>query len=132
VNGILIDSSAWIEYFKGNQAYHYMKDMIYTNAICTNDIVLSELLPSILHRKENKLAELLKSIKLYIMLIDWREIRDIQLLNLKHGTNNVGIADILIAQNCIQNNLKLISNDRHFQAMANYIPLELYAAAVPP
>ena len=41
----LIDSSAWIEYFKGNQKYTFLDNLINTNAICTNDIILTELLP---------------------------------------------------------------------------------------
>ena len=122
----LIDSSAWIEYFKGNQKYSFINDLINTNTICTNDIILTELLPSIIHKKENKLAKLLNCVKKYILIIDWQEIRDIQLLNLKHGNNNIGISDIIIAQNCIQNGLRIITHDRHFEIMAKYIPLEVY------
>ena len=122
----LVDSSAWIEYFKGNQKYYFINDLIETNSICTNDIILSELLPSIIHKKENQLAELLNCVKKYMLLIDWQEIRNIQLLNLKHGNNNVGISDIIIAQNCIQNELNIIIHDKHFEAMAKYIPLEIY------
>jgi predicted nucleic acid-binding protein len=122
----IIDSSAWIEYFKGNEEYSFIKELIYNNAICTNDIILTELLPSIIHRGENKLAELLNSLRKNILLIDWQEIRNIQILNLKHGNNNVGISDIIIAQNCMQNNLKIITKDKHFIAMSKYIALEIY------
>ena len=122
----LVDSSAWIEYFKGNQKYYFINDLIETNSICTNDIILSELLPSIIHKKENQLAELLNCVKKYMLLIDWQEIRNIQLLNLKHSNNNVGISDIIIAQNCIQNEINIIIHDKHFEAMAKYIPLEIY------
>jgi len=123
---ILIDSSAWIEYFKGNQKYFFIKELIYNNAICTNDIILTELLPSIMHKKERKLAELLNTITKYVLLIDWQEIQNIQLQNIKHGNNNIGISDLVIVQNCIQNNLKLITNDKHFTAMAKYLPLATY------
>jgi predicted nucleic acid-binding protein len=122
----IIDSSAWIEYFKGNRIYSFIDDLIYTNAICTNDIILTELLPSIIHKKEHELADLLNSLRKKILLINWQEIRNIQILNLKHGNNNIGISDIIIAQNCIQNESKLITNDKHFGIMAKYIPLKLY------
>jgi predicted nucleic acid-binding protein len=122
----IIDSSAWIEYFKGNRIYSFITDLIYANAICTNDIILTELLPSIIHKKENELADLLNSLRKNILIIDWQEIRDMQILNLKHGNNNVGISDIIIAQNCIQNESKLITNDKHFGIMAKYIPLKIY------
>ncbi|MDR0684188.1 MAG: PIN domain-containing protein [Spirochaetaceae bacterium] len=101
-------------------------DLIYTNAICTNDIILTELLPSIIYKKENELADLLNSLRINILIIDWQEIRNIQILNLKHGNNNIGISDIIIIQNCIQNELKLITNDKHFGIMTKYIPLKLY------
>jgi len=71
----LIDSSAWIEYFKGNRKYAFLGDFIKSNAICTNEMILAELIPSIIHKKEKKLAELLNAVKKYILLIDWMEIR---------------------------------------------------------
>jgi predicted nucleic acid-binding protein len=94
--------------------------------ICTNDIILTELLPSIIHKKEHKLAELLSCIKKHVLIIDWQEIRNIQLLNLRHGNNNIGISDIIIAQNCMQNELKIIAHDTHFRVMAKYLSLEIY------
>ena len=122
----LVDSSAWIEYFRGNPKYLFLEGLISINAICVNEVILTELLPSIIHRNEHHLATLLNYIKRYALSIDWQEIRDIQLLNIKHGNNHIGISDIIIAQNCIQNGLKIITNDRHFEAMAGYTPLEIF------
>jgi len=96
------------------------------NAICTNDIILTELLPSIIFKKEHKLAELLNEIKKYALAIDWEEIRSFQLLNIKHGNNHIGITDIIIAQNCIQNSLRIIAHDKHFLAISKYLPIEIY------
>jgi len=122
----LIDSSAWIEFFRGNRKYSFLTGLINTNAISTNEIILTELLPAIMHRKENRLAELLNSIRKYTLFIDWPEIRRIQILNLKHGNNNIGLSDIIITQNCLQNDLTIISHDKHFNLMAPYIPLKIY------
>jgi len=122
----LVDSSAWIEFFKGNEKYFFINDLIAVNAICTNNIILTELLPSIIHKKEHTLANLLKNITNYTLSIDWQELCDIQILNLKHGNNNIGISDIIIVQNCIQNSLRLITNDKHFEAMAKYLKLNVY------
>jgi predicted nucleic acid-binding protein len=124
----LVDTSAWIEYFKGNRKYSFLKELIYANTICTNDIILTELLPLMIHRKEKILSELMNRIRKYLLLPDWQEIRSIQVLNLKHGNNHIGISDIIIVQNCTQNQLKLITNDKHFEAMSKYIPLEIYSA----
>jgi predicted nucleic acid-binding protein len=87
---------------------------------------LTELLPFIIYKKENKLTDLLNSLRRNLLIIDWQEIQNIQILNLIHGNNAIGISDIIIAQNCIQNESKLITNDKHFKVMAKYIPLKLY------
>ena len=121
----LVDSSAWIEYFRGNESYSFINSLISVNGICTNDIILAEMLPAINYRNEKMLAELLNSVKKYALSIDWQEIREIQLLNYRFGNNGVGISDIIIAQNCIQNKLILITHDKHFAAMAKYIPLDI-------
>ena len=123
----LVDTSAWIEYFRGNRKFSFINRLIEANVICTNDIILTELLPSIVQKREHSLANILNNVKKYPLLIDWQEIRAIQLLNLKHGNNNIGISDIIIAQNCIQSRLKLITYDKHFVAMAKYTPLKIFA-----
>ena len=122
----LVDSSAWIAFFKGNDKFSFIKDLISQNALCTNNIILTELLPSIIHKKEHTLAQLLESLTNYTLSIDWQEICDIQLINFKHGNNNIGITDIIIVQNCLQNSLRLITNDKHFEAMAKYLKLIIY------
>jgi predicted nucleic acid-binding protein len=70
MKSILIDSSAWIEYFRGNEKYRYIKSLIYSNITCTNDLILTELLPSIIHKKEKHLEELLNSLTKYEMKIN--------------------------------------------------------------
>ena len=122
----LVDSSAWIEFFRGNSDYLFISDLISSNAICTNELILSELLPSIIHKKERALADIFVSVKKYPLNIEWQEVRDIQLLNLTHGNNNIGISDIIIAQNCMQNGLRIIARDNHFAAMAIYVPLKVH------
>jgi predicted nucleic acid-binding protein len=126
MSNILIDSSAWIEYFKVYENFLFIDDLIDNNTLCTNDLILTELLPSIIHKKEHHLADLLNTIAKYDIVIDWQELQEYQKINLKHGNNNIGIADLIIAQNSIQNNLKIVSADKHFSTMAKYLPLEIY------
>jgi predicted nucleic acid-binding protein len=126
MNGILIDSSAWIEYFKVHKEFLFIDNLIDNNKVCINDLILAELLPSIIHRKEKHLAELLNNITKYEIEVDWDELQKFQVLNLRHGNNNIGIADLIIIQNCIQNKLKLVTRDKHFSLMSKYLPLEIY------
>ena len=58
---------------------------------------------------------------------DWEEIRDYQVSCLKSGSNGIGIADLLIAQNSIQNNVPVYSIDKHFRFMNDtQIGIRLY------
>jgi len=45
----------------------------------------------------------------------------------KRRNNHIGISDIIIAQTCIQNGLRIIAHDKHFLAMSKYIPIEIYS-----
>jgi predicted nucleic acid-binding protein len=45
---------------------------------------------------------------------------------LKNGINGIGIPDLIIAQNCIQNEIQLITHDTHFEIISKYLPLKLY------
>ncbi len=115
---VLVDSSVWIAYFRGSENVKQLDQDIETNIICTNDLILSELLPMIRLKKENDLAELLETVQKLPLKINWEEIRIIQLANLKNGINKVGVPDLIIFQNAIQNGATLLTLDNHFKLMA--------------
>ena len=94
--------------------------------ICVNDLILSELVPSIRIRKEKELEDLLYLLPRVPMQIDWNGIVSMQTENLKHGINKVGLPDIMIAQNAMQNGVQLLSLDKHFELMSRIVPLQLY------
>lgn len=126
MNYILIDSSVWIDFFKGLDSARALLDLIDTNRICINDLILSELIPSINHRKEKQLADLLFSIHKVELSIDWQNIIDMQTVNLKNGINRVGTADLIIAQNAIRNDLRLYAVDKHFSLMSDVHGYTMY------
>ena len=118
---ILIDTSVWIAYFRGDDRAKILNDYIDSNRISTNDIILSELLPSILFQEKHELADILKTIHTLPLEINWEEIRRYQLNNMLKGINKVGIPDIIILQNAITNDAELLTRDKHFRLMANHI-----------
>lgn len=126
MNYILIDSSVWIDFFKGLDSARALLDLIDTNRICINDLILSELIPSINHRKETQLADLLFSIHRVELSIDWQNIIDMQTVNLKNVINRVGTADLIIAQNAIRNDLCLYAIDKHFSLMSDVHGYKMY------
>lgn len=125
---VLVDSSIWIEYFRGgkNIDRDRFNSLIDNNQICVNDLILSELIPLLLHKKEFTVTELLKSIKNIPVNIAWDEIVNYQTVNLKNGLNNIGIPDLIIMQNALQNDLLLYSIDKHFQFMKKLHKCKLF------
>ncbi len=123
---VLVDSSVWIEYFKGNESVLLLNELIDSNNLCINDLILAELLPSINHKKELDLKELLLTIERIDIAIDWHQIISMQTINLRNGINKVGISDLIIAQNAIENNIELYTMDKHFDLMSKIHELKLY------
>jgi predicted nucleic acid-binding protein len=126
VNQILVDSSVWIAFFRGSLPRDALFNLIDTNQICTNDLILSEIVPSLLIKKERSLVETLTKLERSALSIEWQEITLYQVKNLQKGIHKVGIADLIIMQNVIQNNLMLFTLDAHFSLMSEVFPLRLY------
>lgn len=122
---VLVDSSVWIDYFRGGGNAVLLDDLIDENLIVTNNLIVSELLPFLRLRRERKLTELLGAINKYELIIDWEQIVEFQFKCIKSGINGVGIPDLIIAQNAIQNNCEVYSLDSDFEVMKNVIRLKL-------
>lgn len=124
---VLVDSSAWIEYLGGSKKINNcdFDELIDNNQICTNDLILSELIPSLSLNKQSEVIDILKSIKNIPINIGWDEIINFQIINLKNGINKVGIPDLIILQNVLTNGLALYSLDRHFTLMNKIHKFEL-------
>lgn len=45
---------------------------------------------------------------------------------LRKGINGIGIPDLLIAQNAMQGNMRLLSNDKHFRLISKHTGLKLF------
>lgn len=123
---VLIDSSVWISFFKGDVRARHLDELIQTNRIRTNELILAELLPALRARHEKRLVSLLLEVGVNELRIDWDGIMDMQTTNLRNGINKVGMADMIILQNAIQHETPLYSFDKHFQLMKNHFSLELY------
>ncbi len=117
MNAVLVDTSVWVSFFRGEPAVRPLAALLEYNQACVNDLILAELLPSLAVRKERRLAELIRSVERLPLRVDWEDVIAIQTNNLKQGLNKVGISDIIILQNAVQNGAALYSLDRHFPMM---------------
>ncbi len=123
---ILADSSVWIDYFNDAPISDTVEFFLLRDELCVNDVILAELLPSIRHRRETHLESLLFQLPRLRMWIDWNELVIMQTENLRHGINKVGLSDLMIVQNAIQNNVTLLSSDKHFSLMNQIFKFDLY------
>jgi len=112
---VLVDTSIWIDYFRGGENSADMEFLIDENLIITNDIILAELVPYLKIKKQTKVIDLL-----YEVIIEF------QVKCLKSGANGVGIPDLIIAQNAKQNNCTIYSLDKHFRLLNKVLKVNLH------
>ncbi len=125
---VLVDSSVWIDYFRGGSDSS-LDGLIEENLICINDLISAELVPFLRVRRQRKLIELLGVVRRLPLVIDWTGVIDLQVKCLYSGINKIGIPDLIIAQNAIQNDAALYSLDKHFQLISTCAPLKLLGEA---
>ncbi|MFU8860332.1 MAG: PIN domain-containing protein [Cyclonatronaceae bacterium] len=121
---ILIDSSVWIEYFRTGRP-DKLDRIIEEGLACINELILSELVPPLILKKETGIIEGLKATGMVPMNIDWDIIRDYQVMNLRNCINRVGIPDLIILQQVIDQKITLFSFDKHFKLMQNHLTFDL-------
>ena len=127
---VLVDTSVWISFFRGRKdeakVCEALDYLLSGDEVVVNDVILSELLPPIVVRKERRVEVCLKSVRKIDLMIDWDDIRRMQVVCIANGINKVGIPDLMIAQQAIQNKLQVFSLDGHFRQMAKNLPLRLW------
>jgi len=99
--------------------------LISNDQILTNDLILLELIPFLKVKNHNKVIRLLHNVKNLKLDINWDELINIQTSCLKKGVNGVGIPDLIIAQNALQNECFLFTLDPHFSLIKSVYPIEL-------
>lgn len=123
---IIVDSSVWIDYFRSGQNSGILDTLIDENLIAVNDLILTEIIPPLQLKKQDRIIALLNEIENFELDIDWQQIRDFQYNCLKNGINKVGISDLIIAQNVIQNSNSILTLDKHFDLLKNLIGVNVF------
>ena len=123
---VLVDTSIWIDYFKGGDNSKDLDFLIDENLIVTNDIILAELIPYLKIKKQLKVIKLLHEVNRVPLTIHWEELIEFQVKCLKSGANRAGIPDLIITQNAKQNSCKVYSLDKHFRLLNQVLKVKLY------
>jgi predicted nucleic acid-binding protein len=124
---VLVDTSAWVEYFRSGNNADKVDYLIDENLVVTNDIILAELVPFLKIRNQRKLIDLLLDIDRLSLVINWDQIMHYQIKCLRNGLNGIGIPDLIVAQNSKQNNAEIYSLDNHFALMKDALDLRLFS-----
>ncbi|MBK8349086.1 MAG: PIN domain-containing protein [Saprospiraceae bacterium] len=122
---VFIDTSIWIGYF--SKGYYEQLDLLIKNdLVVVNDIIIAELVPFLHNAKAHELKDAILSLPKNKLDIQWDRLIDTQKINLANGINKVGIPDLIILQNVVQNNQMLWTNDKHFYLMQEFTDLKLF------
>jgi predicted nucleic acid-binding protein len=121
---VLIDSSVWIEYFKAG-GIDKLDRLIEEDLACVNELIMTELMPAATLKNETDILEGLQALSMIPLNIDWEIVRDYQLMNLQNGISNVGIPDLIILQQVIDEKITLFSFDKHFRLMQSSLNFDL-------
>lgn len=102
-----------------------LDQLIKEDLVCTNEIILTELIPTLKKLSQNETTESLEALERIPLQIDWEILREYQSINIQNGIHKVGIPDLLILQQAIDQKLTLYTFDKHFKLMLKHFQFDL-------
>jgi len=130
VSLVLVDTSAWIDFFRDNSSpYGAVVDaLLQEDLVCTTGLVKAEILPVARTKKEFNLLK--EYFKVLPFLQDpesmWDDVIYAQRKLKQKGINGVGIPDLIVAVTAMKHEVKVFSKDRHFGSMKKIIGLKIF------
>ena len=129
---ILVDSSVWIDYFRGTPSPQadLLDSLLGVEALLTGDLILAEVLQGFASEADFKQAKaLLESFD--VVPLAGRDVCIQAALNFRalrrKGVTVRKTIDTIIATCCIQNGYELLHDDRDFDAYATHLGLRVAA-----
>ena len=125
---ILVDSSVWIDYFRGTTtpASNKLDTILGAEPIATGDLILTEVLQGFTENREfNQARKLLASME--IIELGGKDIAIQAAKNFRilraHGITIRKTIDTIIATRCIESGYTLLYSDRDFDPFVQYLGL---------
>jgi predicted nucleic acid-binding protein len=125
---ILVDSSVWIDYFRGTATPQAEKldSLLGTEPIATGDLILTEVLQGFVSDRDfNQARKLMTSLVLVSLVgndIAIQSARNFRKLRAQGITVRKTI-DTVIATHCIENRLSLLYSDKDFDPFVEHLGL---------
>ena len=127
---VLADTSIWIDYFRGvySPQTDQLNELLNEERVATGDLIIIELMQGFKTKSQIAAARQIISRLEYFDLVGkdiaFKAADNYRLLKNKGITIRKTI-DIIIGTFCIENQFKLLHNDRDFEPMVDYIGLVL-------
>ncbi len=127
---ILVDSSVWIDYFRGNTTAETerLDALLGRQPLAIGDLILTEVLQGFVHERDfHKAREMLTS--LIVVELGGEEIaiqaaRNFRALR-KFGVTVRKTIDTVIATRCIESGYQLLHSDRDFEPFVRHLGLRV-------
>ena len=128
---LLVDTSAWVDYFQAPNSVHAQKfdDVLGKIEVVLGDLIAVEILQGLREGPQLRLVEAtLKAFRIIPLCgpdiapkaaANYRALR-------KQGITVRGTVDVIIATWCIENRVPLLHNDRDFAAMERALGLSAW------
>jgi predicted nucleic acid-binding protein len=126
---ILVDTSAWIEFFRKKAPYHKaVLELIESRRVCCAGIVLAELMQGA--RSQKELDVLKEFLYVFDFLQDstelWEKAGELSYA-LRQKGKAIGLSDCYISVLVQTNNIQLLTLDKHFEIIRKEFELNLYS-----
>jgi hypothetical protein len=127
--GYFVDTSVWIDYFRRNDfpGRDFLIGLIEEDGVYIDGTVITELLSGA--RTEADAALLASCLRGFRFMAADEEFfirAGARCRLLRSKGVSVPLSDLLIASHCLDGGLILLARDRHFEAMAEHLPLRLH------
>ena len=127
---ILVDSSVWIDYFKGtvNRPTETLDKLLDRQLLCVGDLILTEVLQGFASERDfNEARRMLSSlivVELGGLKIAIQAAKNFRTLR-KLGATVRKTIDTVIATSCIESGYELLHNDRDFDPFSKHLGLRV-------
>ena len=127
---ILVDSSVWVDYFRGTITPQTEKldSLLGHESLAIGDLILTEVLQGFDNDRDFQTAQRMLSALLVVELggleIALQAARNFRFLR-RHGVTIRKTIDTVIATRCIESGYELLHSDRDFDPFAKYLGLRV-------
>lgn len=127
---VLVDTSAWIDYFRGVDARHTRRldECLGADRVATGDLIIAELMQGFRTKHELTAArEIIARLEYFDMAgkeVAYKAAENYRFLRAK-GITVRKTMDMLIGTFCIERGIALLHNDRDFDPMERHLGLRV-------